>query len=917
MNYYPTLKQSELTENAQILLCKRYYSKLGDNPICELCGQAHETHDEFLTRVAGPIDSIYRKQIEGGKFLPNSPTLFNRGLDNGTLSACFVLEIQDNMLDDDGIMDVGRDAAAITKYGGGVGYYFGNLRPKGTPVNSTHGKACGPVEVMRYLHAVGRMITQSGKRAAAQMGVMPVEHLDILEFITCKNENPDDLSTFNISVSVPDSFMKLVESGDDYANYLFDNITQSAWNTGDPGLIFRDRVNRDNPTPEDGPILACNPCCLTGDTWIMTTIGPRQIKDLIGKRFQARLNGKGYYSTPAGFFSKGVGKVYQLNTKEGYTLKLTPEHKIMTPEGWVKAQDLQAGSKIVINNHRNHLYWPGLYTEEQGYVMGSLVGDGYINKDKGVLAFWPGVEDANGEVRSPGAFASMARAMEICQSMDTGHIFKGEFQHVPTRGQYSIALKSLGSLATELGIFAREKCISPTMEKASSQFAIGFLRGFFDADGSVQGDAKHSISVRLGQADLGRLEGVQRMLLRLGIASTIYKNRKLAGESYLPDGKGGYKYYPTKAMHEIVISRENVVRFRDVVGFVDSDKSNKLDYLISEYSRNFATEDFLATVVSVEDTGCEEEVYDCTIEDDVHAFDANGIYVSNSEQMLKNNESCNLASLNLMAFYDVETGEFDWDELRFTVAIMMRYLNDILDENIWPTEGIEDASMYVRRIGIGFMGLSDLLALKQVDYDTDEAREFAAEISRVIKEQSEVTNRYLAERDGQAPCYEGTGIMKRNGVVRSIQPTGTTALLLGISTGIEPLFALQNTRQTADGDTLYEHPLSVDILRNQGIDYTPKVAEDIAPIDHIKMVSAVQPFIDNGISKTVNLPNSATVNDVREIMLEAWRQDCKAVSIFRDGCRDKQVLSKCGDDVCTLGEIPEELQSKYIIEGTE
>ena len=246
INQLPTLKEGEVTHNAQILLCKRYYSRIGDNlSVCDYCNGVHETHEEFLTRVAGPRGTDIRTQIEEGKFLPNSPTLFNRGLNNGTLSACFVLEIEDNMLEDDGIMSIGRDAAAITKFGGGVGYYFGKLRAKGSPVNSTHGKACGPVEVMRYLHAVGRMITQSGKRAAAQMGVMPVEHEDILEFITCKNADPNDLSTFNISVSVGDDFMDRVYAGDSHANFLLDRMVESCWTTGDPGVIYRDRVNQE------------------------------------------------------------------------------------------------------------------------------------------------------------------------------------------------------------------------------------------------------------------------------------------------------------------------------------------------------------------------------------------------------------------------------------------------------------------------------------------------------------------------------------------------------------------------------------------------------------------------------------------------------------------------------------------------
>ena len=247
--------------------------------------------------------------------------------------------------------------------------------------------------------------------------------------------------------------------------------------------------------------------------------------------------------------------------------------------------------------------------------------------------------------------------------------------------------------------------------------------------------------------------------------------------------------------------------------------------------------------------------------------------------------------------------------MRFTVALMVRYLNQILDENIYPTEGIREASLRSRRIGVGFMGLGDLLAVMGLDYDRPVARaDFAAKIAKAIRLQCERTTHHLATVDGPAPCFEGTDIMRRNAIVTSIQPTGTTAILLGVSTGIEPLFALENTRVTADGDVLIERPWSVGWLKSQGKSM-PKVSDAIAPEDHVLMVSVVQAYIDNGISKTVNLPNNATLDDVRNIMCMAWEEGCKAVSIFRDGCRDKQVLTKCGDEVCAPGQVPDELSS--------
>ena len=892
----PTLREGEIAPNAQILLCRRYYSKLGDNPICIHCGERHETHDEFLTRIAGPKGTDAREYIEAGKFLPNSPTLFNRGLDNGgTLSACFVLEIQDNMLEEDGIMNIGRDAAAITKFGGGVGYYFGHLRPKGAPVSSTHGKACGPVEVMRYLHAVGRMITQSGKRAAAQMGVLPVEHKDILEFISCKDYNPDDLSTFNISVSVSDDFMMKVHNGDKEANYIMDRIAESAWRTGDPGLLFRDRVNEDidaHLMNELGPINGTNPC-VAADTWIMTEDGPRQVRDLIGKQFTAIVDGKKHLSTKSGFFQTGENRqVVRVVTKEGYNLKVTPEHKLLNSDGkWVQAQDLTAGDKIILNRH-DSVSWGEPGRDRRGYVLGALIGDGTFHSDGcAVISTW------DTDVGSQGIVGDINKSM-FTTSLD--------WHHYQDRSERRLRSKKLTAIAESFNVYRGNKVITPQIEKASRGFYTEFLRGFFDADGTVGGNKEKGLTVRLSQSNLDNLYAVQRMLLRLGIASKIYKDRRPAGMSFLPDGKNGFAWYPVKANHELVISKVNVERYARWIGFSHTEKHNKLNERMDEYTRGFYNEMWTATVKSVTEQADREDVYDASIEE-VHMFDANGLMAHNcSEQHLRHNESCNLASINLMAFLN-EDRSINTQDMQKTVAIMVRYLNNILDENSYPTEGISDASLYTRRIGVGFMGLGDLLAACEIDYDSSEARRMAADIMKLIRTQCDRTTQYLAERDGQAPCYEGTSIMKRNSVLTSIQPTGTTSLLLGISTGIEPLFALENTRETADGDVLIERPLSMEILKSAGSSFVPKTAEQISASSHLRMVGTIQEYVDNGISKTINLPNSATVQDVREALYHAWDLDCKAVSIFRDGCRDKQVLTKCGDEVCSIGEMPEEL----------
>ena len=277
-----------LSENAKVILEKRYLLRDED-------GNVKETPQEMFRRVADAVakadiaygaddDGVastantFYKMMSSLKFLPNSPTLMNAGTEMGTLSACFVLPLSDTM---EGITKASHDQAMVQKFGGGTGFALSEIRPKNTPISTTHGKACGPVEALRYLSATSKLVTQGGKRDGANMAVLNVHHPDILEFISCKTIE-GDIHNFNISVGATDEFMKAVESDTDYALYfredpsdqdskmvevgrlnareVFDKIIEGAWKNGEPGMIFLDEVNRNSPVRHIGEITATNPC---------------------------------------------------------------------------------------------------------------------------------------------------------------------------------------------------------------------------------------------------------------------------------------------------------------------------------------------------------------------------------------------------------------------------------------------------------------------------------------------------------------------------------------------------------------------------------------------------------------------------------------------------------------------------------
>ena len=270
-----------LSGTAEAILAKRYVQRDAD-------GKATETSNGVFARVANAVAAAERTESDRkdyaerfydvmitGRFLPNSPTIVNAGVEAnggaGCLSACFVLSPEDDMKS---IMDVASDAAMIEKWGGGVGFGFSQLRPREDKIRTTHGQACGPVAVMRLYSQVGATLTQGSFRLGAHMGQLSVSHPDVREFIHCK-DGDDTLSNFNISVQLTDDFMAAVQSDGTHdlvnprngevvetvsARKLWEEICESAWKTGDPGVVFMDRVLETQPNPQMGDIQTSNPC---------------------------------------------------------------------------------------------------------------------------------------------------------------------------------------------------------------------------------------------------------------------------------------------------------------------------------------------------------------------------------------------------------------------------------------------------------------------------------------------------------------------------------------------------------------------------------------------------------------------------------------------------------------------------------
>lgn len=293
------------------------------------------------------------------------------------------------------------------------------------------------------------------------------------------------------------------------------------------------------------------------------------------------------------------------------------------------------------------------------------------------------------------------------------------------------------------------------------------------------------------------------------------------------------------------------------------------------------------------------------------------------EQPLLPYESCNLGSINLAKLVKYKNGDayFDWEEFKRLIHLAIHFLDNVIDINKYPIKEIEIMTKGNRKIGLGIMGFADMLIKLKVPYDSEEALIWAEKIAKFLTEEARKKSCELGEKRGSFPNFEKSIYYKRysalrNATVTTIAPTGTLSIIAGCSSGIEPIFALSYVRQVMGGmrlfeiqedfertlkeRNLYSNELIKEVAQIGSIKDFKNIPEDIrkifvtamdiSPIFQVKIQAAFQKYIDNAVSKTVNLPNHASLEDVREVFLTAWQQKCKGITIFRYGSKKEQVL---------------------------
>jgi len=984
--------------NGQKVVGKRYSLK-------DVNGEPLETWSDIARRVVGHVskaesdqvmrDYFYNSMLEimlNREFVPNTPCLVNAGKPKGQLAACFVLNVPDSI---EGIMEHAQAAAIIHQTGGGTGMTYEFLRPAGAMVNSTRGVASGPVSFMNIVNTMTEVVKQGGVRRGANMGMLRVNHPDLLRFIHAKNDQ-HSLTNFNISVNVTDKFLEAVDNkewfpmefdgevwtqpifdavtGTDYVVYrrpegetvtfadklafetadlsdcakeeppqpgmvyapdVWNRIIASAHKYAEPGIAFIDQVNRHNHMMASmGPIYASNPC-VTADTLVYTDEGLVSMGELYKtqKDFEAVVDSRyGYENTfhqSSKAFKTGYKKVFKLLTKEGYSLRATADHKIMTPNGYVPLGELKRGDKVHILNRKGGFGVKGSLA--LGRTLGWLIGDGSISSPikRATLSFF-----AREQTLAP-IFAEYVNEMVAPLTKSDRKTYTISALPVKGRAETRVTSDRLYKVAGEYGLTENKLQVPKQVFQGSENMQRGFLQALFTADGTVF-DAEHKgIDVRLTSVSLELLEDVQKLLLNFGIASRIYLNRRKAQERMLPDGKGGQKLYSCQAYHELNVSKQNAAAFAEEIGFLTDAKQNKLTNAITRLKCGLRMEVFSARVKEVIADG-EEDVFDVTVPGP-HSFIANGLSVSNcGEQFLHFSNSCNLGSIDLSKFYK-KAGDgrnadesVEWERLGRVTQLSTRFLDNVIDAGDFPLDSIDDVVKRTRPVGLGIMGFADLCLKLQITYGSPDSIDLMDKVMSFVRKEAWKASLKFGAEKGVFPEFEAnyeayakfiydeigisrdTPLTPRNYETTTIAPTGTISLVAETSSGCEPNFSWAYVRQDTIGTRTYVHTLAAEAL-GVAVDQTDeesikKAAQfvvdnedklppyfisalNITSKQHVQVLAAAQRNVDNSVSKTCNGASDDTVESVDELYRLAKDLGCKCVSYYRDGSRDGQVLT--------------------------
>lgn len=918
------------------------------------------------------------------RYQPATPTFLNAGRkQRGEMVSCFLVDVQDDL---NSIYRAINSAAQLSKRGGGVAINLSNIRPAGAPIKKMKGLSSGVIPVMKVLEDTGTYVNQLGQRQGAIAVYLNAHHMDIETFLDSKRVNSDEkirMKTLNLGVVIPDITVELAANGENM--YLFDSydvervygkpfsyvditkeyrrmvenpdirkkhidardffqqLAEVQFNSGYPYVMFEDNVNRANPI--DGKIIMSN-LCYTADTKVLTSKGYRTAGELYKDGSELEIisdnravqDGFGVFKSSATAMHKTAenSDIYQVITKEGYSIKATEWHKFYVDRAGQKVKialnEMRPGDRLFIQSGEGA--YGDFHDPDLAYLAGVFTADGTFT------AYGEGVRfDLYGAKRQWIRKIETAVTRVIANYGGSSHHSANDapaFVESSMADRASLSSASIAQIFAGFGLVPGAKTGVPDFIWSSDRQTQGaYLSGIYQMDGSLSVSKKYkTASIELTSVDHKFIQDVQLLLLNAGVSGRIYDGAK-AGFKNLPDGNGGYKEYWCQATKRIFIqNRQSREAF---IGFVELKPEDLAKYeeyktWVSPVQIAGPRQKFMVTVDAITFVGT-EDVYDITVPGH-HSQLANGILTGNCSEILQVQEpgvlnddqtysvmgkdiSCNLGSLNIKRV--MESPNFGK-----TIEVAIRALTEVSDKSdIQSVPTIDSGNKRSHAVGLGQMNLHGYLASQRIHYGSPEALDFIDSYAAMVTYHAINTSMLIAKERGESfdgfedSAYaDGTyfdkyieqshvptaqvadlfashyvpttedweelacnvalyGMYNQN--LQAIPPTGSISYVNNSVPSILPATARVEVRKEGKlGRVNFPAPG----ISNETFEYY-KDAYEYGNKAIIDTVAAFQKHVDQGISNTLFFTSEDTTEDINRMQAYAHYMGCKCIYYIR------------------------------------
>ena len=730
-------------------------------------GSTFEDHEECLRLIKETYDLMSLKF-----FTHATPTLFNAGTPRPQMSSCYLLAMEDDSIE--GIFNTLKDCAQISKYSGGIGLHVHNIRAKGSHIQGTNGKTDGLVPMLRVFNNTARYVNQSGKRNGSFAIYLEPWHADIFDFLEMrKNHGDEELKARDLfyALWVSDLFMERVKEkngkwslfcpnecpglsdvyGDEFkilyeqyekegkarktieARDLWFAILDAQMETGTPYLLYKDAANIKSNQKNIGTIKSSN-LCVAPETLVLTIDGHKEIQTLVDNDVDV-WNGEEFSKVKI-MKTGEIQDLIDVFTDDGSKLSCTPYHKFYIQENYsetsikqIDAKDLKPNDKIikslfpVIDGNDKFLYpythgffcGNGTYSnisdkQEQQCKFKALDGHYFCKRhiDFETDKFFDLLLDNELEVNE----FTMCNAKSYCKKPMT--YLYGDKKELIEYMNYRTFTENNGRIALQLPLDIDENFNIPS-DTCSIKDKLDWFAGYCDADGTISRNGDNE-QLQVCSINYDFLISVKIFLQTCGINPKV-KMAQTRDKNYLPDGKGGYKYYDVKPTYRLLVTSYDLYELVQL-GF--SPKRLKISGL--KPSRN--ANQFIK-ILKVEYNNRIDDTY-CFTEPKRHMGIFNGIITGQCTEIIQYSDSnetavCNLASIALPSFVNINDKTFNYEKLHEVTKVVTNNLNKVIDINFYPTEKTKKSNMRHRPIGIGVQGLADTFILLNIPYHSDEA----------------------------------------------------------------------------------------------------------------------------------------------------------------------------------------------------